>query len=131
MNSYVNDNQIKFTYGSTGITVTKEDIKPKLVSVGATKTIREDGSIISTVEAWSEIITFNWPTIVLSEFNYLLGMLTSNSSEIKVYLEPTTDSGTYATYNIIYDSLNMGVEVYTASGTVRQNVSITVGKAYA
>ena len=133
MNSYVYDSQIKFGYGSgpTYITVTKEKILPMLKPVGVSNTTREDGSVHSKINGWSEIVNFFWPTISITEFNYLLAMVGCNNSEVEIYFEPTTNPTTYDTYYIIYNDFNMGVQVYTASGAVRQNVSIVVGKAYA
>jgi len=133
VNSYQYDRQIKFGYGSTPsyITVEKDKVKPMLKPVGATRTIRENGDVYSTIKAWTEIISFSWNTLTIADFNSLLLMVSENNSEITIYLEPTTNPATYETYNIMYQEFNEGVEVYTASGAVRQNVSIRVGRKYA
>ena len=43
---------------------------------------------------------------------------------------PTTNANDYNVYGIIYEDINIGVEVYTASDDVRQNFKLVLGKAY-
>jgi hypothetical protein len=114
----------------TAITVAKPfSIDVVKEYAGEVNTQRKDGSYSSYKDGQSEVVEMTWKGITNAQYALLEALWLSESSQVRIYPDPTTYPSSYEVYTLLRKPLNDNVKYWQLARTGRQDVKLSFARA--
>lgn len=95
----------------TSILVAKPFIDPKVIPIKKAFNIARDGSPKSSKVSQSLRLILKWEGLLRAEADNLEDLYCSKSSDVRIYLQPTTYPSSFAVYKLDYNEFTEGIRI--------------------